>query len=200
MSSRYHGFWPTVSSTSPAIVLVSAAHSWPSRLIGSTLCSGSIARPVTKVVNSISFASPPLVYPQRLGDGRGQRGTSLLPCVSCINSKDILCRAYRHHRVLYLLKSEDVSDRVNSVYRDRRLGSSRILHLAVPLLPLRQLASHLFLARDMLEYLPRCNFHYVFLFAHQLCRNRRFLLLNLLPTSSSIVGIIDRFLKDSELF
>ena len=81
----------------------------------------------------------------------------------------------RHHQVLSLFKSEDVSDHANSVHRGRRLGSSHVLHLTVPVLPLRQPVSQMFLARDMLEFLSRRNFLDVFLLTHQRRCNGRLL-------------------------
>ena len=82
------------------------------------------------------FAPPSLVFPDRPGDCRSQRGTSLFPCISTFNSKSILRHACRHNHMLSLFKGEDTPDRANSVDRGRRLCSSLILHLTIPLLPL----------------------------------------------------------------
>ena len=55
------------------------------------------------------LAAPSLVSPQNLSDCRGQRGPSLLPCISSLP-----CSVLRHvchsYEVLSLLKSEDASD------------------------------------------------------------------------------------------
>ena len=128
------------------------------------------------------FASPFLVFPQSFGDYRGERGTHLLTSISSFNSKSILIlhHACHSYQVLSLFKGEDASDRAASVYRGRRLGSSLVLHLAAPLLPLRQLVSHLFLARDVLEFLSFCNLVKSFCSLISDIATVDFLLLNLL--------------------
>ena len=77
------------------------------------------------------FASPSLVFPHRPGDCRSQRGTSLFPCISTFN-----CVMPVNITKCSLFKGEDTLDRANSVGRGRRLCSSLILDLTIPLLPL----------------------------------------------------------------
>ena len=80
------------------------------------------------------LASPSLVSPHSVGDGRGQRGASLLPCIASLHSKSALRHAGRSSQVLSLFKSGEASDCAESVYRYGCLGSSLFLHLAIPLL------------------------------------------------------------------
>ena len=64
------------------INLVSEAHSWPSRSIDGTL----FALDEPQVVDTLCIS-----FPRRLGDCSGQRGTSLLPCISSLHFKKAHC-------------------------------------------------------------------------------------------------------------
>ena len=73
------GFFPCIL---PFIVLASITQLWPSRSTDNTLFAfGSTACPLSPVVNRVSLHLS-LVSQQSVGDCRGQRGTSLLPCIS----------------------------------------------------------------------------------------------------------------------
>ena len=91
------------------------------RLEARSLQFGPVACPLTKVVNSISLHLLLWSFHNVLVTAVVKEAQESFPAVSS-NSKGILCHACRHHQVLPLFTSGDVSDRANSVYRERRLS------------------------------------------------------------------------------
>ena len=87
------------------------------------------------------LASPSLVSPQSLGDCRGQRGTTLLPCISSFNSKSILRHTCRNSPVLSLVQNPKCTKRAAQGLTNSSKNHVNFVFLGPRCISLRRLAS-----------------------------------------------------------